>query len=332
MPVSPETDLAVRFMAPQVAQLVERPLDGRPLGATEVAGRTVVSLISPGTELAGYQGLWSWTTLPTDTGYAAVFAVERVGAEVKDLRAGDLALCMGGHRLHQRHERQSVVPLPAGLAPEAGVFARLMGVTMASLVTTTARPPDVVVVTGLGLVGNLGAQIFRSCGYSVIGCDPVASKRALAQRCGIADVRERVPVDDARLVERVALVLECSGHEQAALDGCRMARKGGEVSLVGVPWKRRADLQAFDVMHAVFHRYVTLRSGWEWAMPGQPTEFRSGSVFGNFAGALEWLRDRRINVDALAATFSPRQAQPAYQSLLTGAQERLTVLFDWRQV
>jgi len=329
--VSETKDLAVQFVAPQAAKLVELEPDRRPLAPNEVAGRTLVSLISPGTELAAYQGLWPGAKMPFGCGYAAVFSVEQVGTEIKDLREGDLAFCMGNHRSLQRHERQSVVRLPEGLEPQVAVFARMMGVTMSTLVTTTARPPDIVVVTGLGLIGNLGAQVFQACGYAVVGCDPSPPRRDLAKRCGICDVRERAPVDDASLAGQVGLVLECSGHEQAVLDGCRIVRKRGEVVLVGSPWRRRADLQAFDVLHAIFRRYVILRSGWEWELPDHPTDFRSGSLFGNFAGAMEWLREGRIRVKDLADVRNPHQAQEAYQALLAGTEARLTTLFDWRQ-
>ena len=330
--MSATKDLAVQFVAPKAAELVELEPDRRPLAPNEVAGRTRVSLISPGTELAGYQGLWAGAKMPSNCGYAAVFSVEQVGTEVKDLREGDLAFCLGSHRLLQRHERQSVVRLPEGLEPEAAVFARMMGVTMSTLVTTTARPPDIVLVTGLGLIGNLGAQVFQACGYVVVGSDPSPARRDLAKRCGIGDVRERVPLDDTCLAGRVGLVLECSGHEQAVLDGCRIVRKRGEVAMVGVPWARRADLQAFEVLHAIFHRYVILRSGWEWELPLQPTDFRCGSIFGNFAAAMDWLRQGRIRVEDLADVRSPHQAQEAYQALMGGAARRLTTLFDWRQL
>ncbi len=132
------------------------------------------------------------------------------------------------------------------------MFCRLMGVSWTTLVTTTARPPDPVVVTGLGPVGNLAAQIFQAAGYAVTAVDPVASRRTLAKQVGLTDVQETVPAIE------VALAVECSGHEQAVLDCCQHVRKRGEVVLVGVPWRKRSELSAFDLLHAVFHRYAVL--------------------------------------------------------------------------
>jgi threonine dehydrogenase-like Zn-dependent dehydrogenase len=323
-------DLVVRFTAPERAELVAEPTDDRPLGENEIAGRTLASLVSAGTELASYRGLIG--TFPKTSGYASVFEVETVGVGVTDLRPGDRVFAMKNHRLRQRAARSECVPLPEGLEPERAVFARMMGVTMSTLVTTTARPPDLVVVTGLGVVGLLGAQVFAACGYRVLACDPIEARREAAQSAGLADVRERIPLEDPEVKLRVALVLECSGHEAAALDGCRAVRRRGEVVLVGVPWERRAELPAFDLLHAVFHNYAVLRSGWEWEVPRQSEDFRSGSLFANFAAAMEWIAAGRVKVDGLWESRSPRECQAAYQDLRGGRCASLSVLFDWRGV
>ncbi len=326
-----KNDKVVLFTAPERAELVDEPADARPPRQTEVVGRTLVSLVSAGTELAVYRGLLPGK-FPHGSGYAAVVEVESVGSDVTDLRPGDRVFCMDNHRLRQRNERRECVPIPAGLAPEHAVFARMMGITMSTLVTTTARPPELVVVTGLGVVGLLGAQIFASCGYRVLACDPMESRREIGRRMGLPDVRERVPLDDPEVKGRVALVLECSGHEAAVLDGCRAIRRRGEVVLVGVPWEKRADVPAFDVLHAVFHNYAVLRSGWEWEVPRQREDFRVGSLFENFRAALEWLAAGRVRVDGLAEPRSPSDCQGVYQDLLRGKCAGLSLIFDWRQV
>jgi threonine dehydrogenase-like Zn-dependent dehydrogenase len=324
----PAEELVVRFTAPERAELAAEPADERPLADAEVAGRTLVSLVSAGTELASYRGLIG--AFPKSSGYAAVFAVEAVGSAVTDLKPGDRAFCMGNHRLRQRLERRECVQVPAALEPERAVFARMMGITMSTLVTTTARPPDLVAVTGLGVVGLLGAQVFAAGGYRVLACDPAEGRREAARRAGLADVRERIPLDDPEVKGRVALALECSGHEAAVLDGCRAVRRRGEVVLVGVPWEKRTELPAFDVLHAVFHNYAVLRSGWEWEVPRQREDFRTGSLFANFAAAMEWLAAGRVRVDGLWEARAPRDCQEAYQDLRHGRCPKLSVLFDWR--
>ena len=321
-----ERAYAVTFTAREQAELVPVAEPSAPLGPREVAGRTLASVISTGTELAVYQLAESF---PARTGYAAVFEVEAVGAQVTDVKPGDRLLCLGPHQSRQRVARDEAVLVPEGMAPEVAAFARMMAVSMSTLTTTTARPPEKVLVMGLGLVGNLAVQVFAACGYEVIASEPDARRRELAQRAGIAPVFPAVPVENPGIAGQVGLALDCSGHEQAVLDACRVVRKRGEVVLVATPWRRRSDMGAHDVLRAVFHNYVVLRSGWEWELPRQRTDFQVNSIFGNFAGALRWLAEGRVRVDGLYALRPPREAPRAYQDLLHGRAEGLTFVFDW---
>lgn len=319
----------ITFIAQEQAEPVEVERDAGPLGANEVAGPSLATLISPGTELAMYQGLQPRSKFPINPGYAAVFRVDGVGSGVTDIRAGDLAFSMGAHQSFQRQTRDKVLPVPPGLFPKTAVFARMMAISMSTLTTTTARPPAKVLVTGLGLVGHLAARVFDLCGYEVIACDPAEARRRTAEQAGIRHVLPRAPLDDPAIAGKVALVLECSGHEQAALDGCNVVQRRGEVVLVGVPWARKTALFAHDILDAVFRKYAVLRSGWEWELPLQTTDFRQNSIFGNLGAALRWLAEGHIRVDGLYALASPRNAQEVYQGLLRAPGGRLTALFDW---
>ena len=317
----------ITFTALQTAAVVDVPDPTGPLQPDEVRGRTLISLTSPGTELNwGFLG----SQFPTYPGYSAVFAIEEVGAEVRDLQAGALVLGSGKHCEFQQAARRDVTPLPTGLTPEKAVFARLAGVSMSTLNTTTARPPSRVLITGLGPVGNLAAQVFAAAGYRVTAVDPFQARREDLQRLGITDVRTSTSEGTADLAGCVSLHVECSGHEQAVLDGCHCVRKRGEVVLIGVPWKRRTEIYAADLLHAVFHRYVVLRSGWEWEVPVQPRDFAGNSIMENHAAALGWLTDGRLRVEGLASVYAPSQAQEVYSGLLKQSLATPSALFDWR--
>lgn len=320
---------AVVITAPKRAELqsVDSPEEGA--GPAELRGSTLVSLVSPGTELnAAFLG----DDFPRRPGYAAVFRVEEAGEQVQDFSPGDLAFSMGAHQSRQRCDRKEAVRVPEGLSATTAAFARLMGVSMTTLTTTRARPGEWVLVTGLGVVGNLAAQTFSACGYRVVGVEPRPDRRSLAETAGLEDVREAVPLEDEEVAGRVALVLECSGHEQAALAGCRVVRRRGEVVMVGVPWRRRGDLPAHDLLNAVFHRYAVLRSGWEWEIPRHADQFSPLSIFANFRTALRWLQEGRVRVEGLSETVSPERAQEAYEDLLEKRTGALTVAFDWTAV
>jgi threonine dehydrogenase-like Zn-dependent dehydrogenase len=288
-----------------------------------------VTLVSPGTEVNGY--FEEEHPEPKLGGYAAIVEVTAAGEAVEDVRVGQRIFCMGQHQSWQRFRRTDVVVVPAELKPEVAAFCRLMGVSWATLITTAARPADRVLVTGLGLVGNLAGQIFQSAGYRVTAVDPVEGRRKLASAVGLRDVRASA-AGEQDLVNKIALAVECSGHEQAVLDCCRIVRKRGEVSMVGAPWKQRADVTAFEVLKEVFFRYVVLRSGWEWELPMRPVEFREGSIFGDYASALDWLVKGWVKTDGLYRVSPPTNPQEVYEKMGRQEGEYLSVVFDWRGV
>jgi len=105
-----------------------------------------------------------------------------------------------------------------------------MGVSMTTLMTTAAMPGDRVMITGAGPVGFLAAQVFALSGYDVLVAEPDAVRRRQVERSGIRSVFAKTPFEDASIAGTVALGVECSGHEQAVLDACRVVRKRGKWS------------------------------------------------------------------------------------------------------
>jgi len=301
------------------------PRDPAPLADDAVEGPTVVSLVSPGTELSW--GFHSTTPGVKRTGYAAIFRIERRGAAVHHLAVGDLVFCMGNHRSWQRHQADHVVPVPKGLDPGLAVFTRLMAIGMAALTTTAARPPEPVVVSGLGIIGNLTAQIFHAAGYRTLGNDPVAARRTLLSDLGIDTCTGERP--QAYADGQVRLWLDCSGHEASILAGIRSVRRGSEVVLVGVPWRRRTELTAQEILHAIFHTYAVVRTGWEWELPSTVSDFRPGNTRDNLAAGMEWIARGRIQVSNLAVEARPSDAQEVYTALDQQTWPALTALFRW---
>lgn len=315
----------------QVAlEAIQPPSEALPVD--HVAGRTLYSTVSSGTETACLLGRLS-ASYPMRPGYASVFQVTEVGDDVADVQPGQVVFSFGGHRSHQRVPAREALPVPEGLPLEQAGFARLMGVTMSTLTTTTARPPDKVLVTGLGIVGLMGAQVFRAAGYEVWACDPDEQRRAAAEACGLRHVLPEAPVEDPELAGQVALALECSGHEAAGIAALKMVRKRGEVVQVATPWAQLApDRSAHEVFHAVFHKYAVLRSGWEWEVARHETDFRTGSIFGNLRAALQWLAEGRVKAEGLYEVFSPREAPRVYAGLIARSLDKSAAVFDWRQL
>ena len=158
-----------------------------------------VTLISPGTELANWQGkLHMGNDAPrwfpmTNVGYASVGEVVAAGSE--RVQPGPASLQHGQPRLDRpsRRPRSILRAGPDELSDEQAVFVRLANVSMTTMRTTIAHGGDRVAVIGLGLIGNLAAQVFHACGMQVNAVDLSPARREIAARCGIRAVYGRGP-------------------------------------------------------------------------------------------------------------------------------------------
>ncbi len=315
----------VTHIAKEQCKLVADDFEKVELGPNEISGKTVASLVSPGTEL---NGCYLGTTFPRGSGYSSVFEIEEMGRDVECLQAGQLMFVDGNHTSYVKVDASGAIPVPKGLKAAEAVVARLMGVSMTTLFTTVARPGDLVMVTGAGPVGYLAAEIFRLSGYDVFIVEPNKSRRLFAENAGYKTF-ESAPLDDASYCKSAALVIECSGHEQAVLDGLKMVRFKGEVVMVGVPWKKHTDLDAHSVFWEVFHNYPILRSGWEWEIPRESNNFNPHSIRKSREIALNWLVENRINLNCVISTHSPADCQDVYQGHLHKTHKSLCTVFDW---
>jgi threonine dehydrogenase-like Zn-dependent dehydrogenase len=319
-------DYVIHFIGNGVANLESLDRPDRPAKGY-VLGKTLYSLISPGTELQ--MGYLDEHDQPITTGYASVLQVQQVHDSVTSVKTGDIVFCMYNHQSFQHVPASEIVKIPENLDPSIAVIARLLNIPMTTLYTTKSKPGDKVLVTGAGPVGLLSALLFQNCGYEVTLCDPDKNRLKKALEAGIKKVSEVIPIYEETLKNTFALVLECSGNESAVLEGCNMVHKGGEVVLIGVPWKRYTDFSAHELCSLVFHNYVQLRSGWEWELPRFDQDFQPRSIQSNLEIGMRWLESGSFNLNTLVKKVSPKDAQQIYSGLLNREFDELFIMFDW---
>lgn len=312
----------IHITANQQAALVPKAPEEKP-GPGKAIARTLVSLTSPGTEINA--NFLAKDGFPRTTGYAAIVEVEELGPDNPGVGVGDRYFCSAQHCSLITITPSECHRIPENLKPEIAVFCRLMAVSMSSMVTTTARPPGRVLITGLGPVGHLAAQIFSSIGYRVDGFDLIPERKKMLQGKGIHVIDK---IEEGEIYD---LALECSGHEGGLLQAAKAVRKGGEVVMIGVPWKKNCDLSAFEILHVIFHRYIRVRTGWEWEVPKERKDFGIGSLDENFNAALQWLKEGRINVDGIYDLADPKDCQEVYSSLYARTRKSMATVFDWRR-
>ena len=327
----------VLFTAPGVVDVEEFEFDGDTVGGNEIALKTHYSLISPGTELACLRGTESWAEMPFAPGYAACGEAIGVGAGVSGMQVGDMVFSYTGHASHAKASNL-YARLPEGLDPKLAVFARMAAVSMTALRVSAAELGDYVAVTGLGLVGNLAAQLFTLAGCDVIGIDVSPSRRELAQTCGVAHVvdgKADVPaaVREISGGEMCATVVEATGVPAVAETVAALAGKQGEVVLLGSPrGEHQADLTAFMNHIHLWGNCVTFKGAHEWRYPiaKDPGGFQKHSLERNIEILLRLIAAGRLQVAPLLThVLPPTHAAEAYAGLRDKKDKYVGVVFDW---
>ncbi|HEV8383535.1 MAG TPA: Gfo/Idh/MocA family oxidoreductase [Candidatus Acidoferrales bacterium] len=124
-------------------------------------------------------------------GYAGAGVIAEVHPSVTDLQVGDRVAYGGegtGHGETILAGRNYVARVPDGLAFEHACFATLGSIALNSVRIAEIGIGDVVVVLGLGLVGQLACQLVRQQGGIVIASDLRADRLELAKRLGAQHV------------------------------------------------------------------------------------------------------------------------------------------------
>ena len=126
---------------------------------------------------------------PLPLGYSAAGEVVEVGAGLEGAFSVGQRVAMAGAGLANHAElnvvpRALVAPMPDDVSFEEASFGTLTAIAMAGVRNLRVGLGDVVAVLGVGLVGQLAAQLLTLQGARVIAVDMNAERLALAKRSG----------------------------------------------------------------------------------------------------------------------------------------------------
>ncbi|MDR0270473.1 zinc-binding alcohol dehydrogenase [Paenibacillus sp.] len=203
--------------------------------------RTTYSAISPGTEMIFVRQA---SAEPVTLGYNAVGIVEQVGEGVTHIKAGQLVACYGAPYVH--HAEWLAVPanlvaaVPDHVDPKEAAFAGLGAIAIHALRMADLRFGESVLVVGLGILGNLIAQIAQAAAYRTVGLDVRGDRVAMLQERGLAHVYQSQAEMEERLLDAVGrfgadAVLHCASGPGGQLINSSLGwiRDRGKIVIVG---------------------------------------------------------------------------------------------------
>jgi 2-desacetyl-2-hydroxyethyl bacteriochlorophyllide A dehydrogenase len=224
--------LAVYFTAPRKVELREEPLPSPGVG--QVVVETLVSAISPGTELLFYRGL-APTDLPVDEtiaalagtgrfplkyGYSVIGRVMETGTDVSADWQGRLVFGFNPHESHFVAALADLMPVPPALSPEEAAFLPNMETAVNFVMDGQPLIGEQVVVFGQGVVGLLTTALLAQFPLArLVTLDRYALRREKSLALGAHASLDPADVPQLRklLPDGADLTYELSGNP-AALD------------------------------------------------------------------------------------------------------------------
>ena len=302
------------------------------------------TIVSAGTEGAGFTGLVKEMPFgdsgqyPRNTGYGHIGEVLKVGKEVSSCKVGDRVLSFSNHgSVIKADANRMTLPMPEGADGKHLAFARMAGVSIGALRSSSVQPGETVLIIGMGLVGNFAAQLFRMAGAEVMVSDLSNLRLNKAKACGI---ELTVNPDETDLKDAVMawtdgkgahVVVEAIGNSHVINEAALLTRRYGEIILLGSPRARAT----YDVTPMLLHIHleaISMIGALEWRWPFHESE-RHWSLLDNYRQIARWITEARLIIPPLLTHLaSPVDCQKIYDGLTQNQETYLGAVFDWHLI
>ncbi len=251
---------SVYFAAPYQAE-VRREAMPQP-GPGEVLVQTIISAISPGTEMLFYRGqvppnlnadatisaLAEAISYPIKYGYACVGRVIAIGLDVDKNWMGALVFAFNPHESHFVAAPENLIAVPDGFHAEAAALLPNMETAVNFLMDGQPIIGERVAVIGQGIVGLLTMALLAQFPLDErIAIDGFARRRECSRRLGAKDAFD--PMSTPHALRDFDLIYELSGNPAALDQAINMAGFGGRIVVGSWYGQKRAAIDLGGHFH-----------------------------------------------------------------------------------
>jgi predicted dehydrogenase/threonine dehydrogenase-like Zn-dependent dehydrogenase len=270
---------------------------------------------------------------PIPLGYSSAGVVLAVGDGVTDIRIGDHVASNGSHAEIVSVPRNLVAKIPDGVRDEAAAFTVLGAIALQGIRLVNPGFGETVVVYGLGLVGQLTAQLLIANGCRVIGVDLHASRLALAAGQGVQILSE-ASGDAVRAITNgygadAVIITASSESDEIIATAADMCRKRGRIVLTGVVGLQLSRDHFFkkELTFQVSASYGPGRYEPQYEQHGldYPIGYVRWTEGRNFEAVLQAMANGQLDTASLITARKPVEAFAEVYELLGNAETLATV-------
>lgn len=331
----------IMFTEPYNLEFESTTVEEGTLEEKQVLVRTIHSLISPGTELALFTGTHvgikdpnnHFAKYPFYPGYSIVGEIVEVGKEVEDFKIGDIVYALGNHAAYNiisvKNHQWPVIKLDDRELGEKAVFSRLAAICMTSIVQSKVQIGDIAVVLGMGMIGNLAAQLLSIKGAEVIAVDVVEERLKIANKTGIQKtILSGDSIDLGEKLEELTgskyadIVIEATGSPKLIIPALEVVKPLGQVIALGST-RGNVDLNVYEYIHSKGVNFTGAHERLQ-DQNGFPSRLKLSKY------ALKLIELGALKIDPLITHKLPNnEAKHGYEMLQNQQNEALGVLLDW---
>ncbi len=327
----PATAVVARLHAPRHLVLAAEPM--RVSGADDVLCETLVSAISPGTELAAYVGLpplRDGPAYPRLQGYCNVGRVLAVGEQVRHLAPGQRVLSFQSHRSHfVMPADEALVVVPDGVASEAAATSYLFHLGYNAVLRADVRAGSRVLVIGLGALGlaSVATAVLAGADVRAISGHEAARQRAL--RLGAAAALGRDAAGGCTAWADVVIVTTDAWLDWHLTLACAATR--GTVAVLGFPGRGEPPpgINPLDSRH-FYMRQLRIEAVGHSPERADARGFSRFNERDNLAFLLGRIGHGALRWQELVSDIYPGSALiQAYDDLLARRRDPITYVLRW---
>jgi predicted dehydrogenase/threonine dehydrogenase-like Zn-dependent dehydrogenase len=179
---------------------------------------------------------------PLPLGYCNVGIVMAVGDGVEGFTVGDRVASNGPHAEYVCVPKNLVAHVPDNVTDEEAAFTVIASIGLQGIRLCNPLLGETIVVTGLGLIGLITAELLIANGCRVIGIDLDPAKVAMAKTKGIIAINPVEGVDAVKFVTDLTdntgadgvIITASAKTDEIISQAAKMSRKRGRIILVGV--------------------------------------------------------------------------------------------------
>jgi predicted dehydrogenase/threonine dehydrogenase-like Zn-dependent dehydrogenase len=285
----------------------------------------------------------SYTEFGLPIGYSLSGVVRGVGDGITDIKVGDRVAAAGaGYANHAEYveaPRNLVVKIPDEVSDEWASTVTLGSIALQGVRRSGLRLGETAVVMGLGILGQITAQLLLSAGCKVIGLDIAQKRLEIAWENGVEYVFNASSENIIEEVDRLtggygadAVLFTAATDSSEPLANCfKMCRRKGKVILIGVSGMeiKREDIYTKEIDFLISTSYGPGRydSSYEEGGIDYPYAYVRWTENRNMLEYLDQIARGRINLEKLINEIYPiEKVTEAYDSYKSSEKPLIVLL------